>query len=514
MALIRTCSTLPDTAQGCMPYFVAATVLYLSWRLWRFTIEPALNPTAPKPFPYLLPFLGHVVPMSNNSSKVFTRGREYFGDTREFFSLTVMGEDMYIVTSPTDVLSVYRETKKLDFDGFVKEVMKDFGCTEDTVTKMFDVNGKPKHWMDTCHDNFKLQMHPGDRFEVLQADFLKKINDMLRWDRISGQSVKTFTEDSKTVSLWKWCGEVLVHAATKTFFGEAIYRVAPDVVSDFFTFDDEAWKMHYKYPKFAARDMYSAKERGEKAFTDYLSLPKEEREDAAWIVKQIEQGMGDVGISEPTQCGAMLFSLHRLINTNAYRQCFWCLAYLLHEPELLEAVKAEIRPGYKSDTLDMSYLLQNCPLLASFYEEMLRVNNDPIGIRLVTQEATIGGKTLKPGRKLLMPYKQLHFDSGVFGDNVNQFDPRRFLNDKNLLRSTSWRPFGGASTHCPGRFLARREVYMFVAIVLFRFDIRMVPAPGEETPRFPRVDEAIPAGGLLPPVSGDDVFVEVRCARV
>jgi cytochrome P450 len=138
----------------------------------------------------------------------------------------------------------------------------------------------------------------------------------------------------------------------------------------------------------------------------------------------------------------------------------------------------------------------------------------PIGIRLVTQEATIGGKTLKPGRKLLMPYKQLHFDSGVFGDNVNQFDPRRFLNDKNLLRSTSWRPFGGASTHCPGRFLARREVYMFVAIVLFRFDIKVVPAPREETPRFPRVDEAIPAGGLLPPVAGDDVLVEVRCARV
>ncbi|ROV93123.1 hypothetical protein VSDG_07346 [Cytospora chrysosperma] len=306
MALIRTYSTLPDTAQGCVPYFVAATVLYPSWRLWRFTIEPALNPTAPKPFPYLLPFLGHVVPMSNNSSKVFTRGREYFGDTREVFSLTVMGEDMYIVTSPTDVLSVYRETKKLDFDGFVKEIMKDFGCTEDTVTKMFD------------------------------ADFLEKINDMLRWDRISGQSVKTFTENSKTVSLWKWCGEVLVHAATKTFFGEAIYRVAPYVVSDFFTFDD----------------------------------------------------------------------------------------------------------------------------------------------------------------------------------NVDQFDPRRFLNDKSLLRSTSWRSFGGASTHCPGRFLARREVYMFVAIVLFRFDIKVVPAPREETPRFPRVDEAIPAGGLLPPVAGDDVFVEVRCARV
>lgn len=219
---------------------------------------------------------------------------------------------MYIVTSPTDVISVYRDTKKLDFDSFIKDVMKDFSCTKDTVFKMFDMNGKPKHWMDTSHDNFRLQMHPGDRFEILQADFLGRINDMLRWERIAGQPVKGFTETSKTVSLWEWCGDVLVHAATQTFFGEAIYRVAPDVVPDFFTFNDEAWKMHYKYPRFAARDMYNAKEHGEKVFTDYLSLPRKERDDAAWIVKQIEQGMEDVGIIESTQCGAMLFNLHRL----------------------------------------------------------------------------------------------------------------------------------------------------------------------------------------------------------
>lgn len=136
--------------------------------------------------------------------------------------------------------------------------------------------------------------------------------------------------------------------------------------------------------------------------------------------------------------------------------------------------------------------------------------SSPIGIRLVTQKTTIGGKELQPGRKLLMPYKQLHYNPGVFGDNVDQFGLRRFLHDKSLLRGSSWRPFGGASTHCPGRFLARREVYMFVAIVLFRFYIRLAPARKGETPNFPRVDEAVPAGGLLPPVAGDDVLVEVR----
>lgn len=71
----------------------------------------------------------------------------------------------------------------------------------------------------------------------------------------------------------------------------------------------------------------------------------------------------------------MLTNISR-INTNAYRQCFWCLAYLLHDKVLLEQIKKEIQPAWDSRTVDMTYLLNNCPLLASFYEEVLRVNNE------------------------------------------------------------------------------------------------------------------------------------------
>lgn len=110
-----------------------------------------------------------------------------------------------------------------------------------------------------------------------------------------------------------------------------------------------------------------------------------------------------------------------------------------------------------------------------------------------------------------MPYKQLHIDQTVFGTNVDTFDARRFMNDKGLERSTSWRPFGGAKTHCPGRFLARREVYMFLALAIFRFDVRLVPRPGEGVPRFPHADTSIPAGGLLPLKQGEDLFLEIRC---
>lgn len=155
----------------------------------------------------------------------------------------------------------------------------------------------------------------------------------------------------------------------------------------------------------------------------------------------------------------------------------------------------------------MPHLLEHGALLASLYNELLRLANAPIGPRVVASEAAIGRKLLRPGCKLLMPYRQLHFDPRVFGANA-----ARFLNNKDLARSTSYRPFGGAATHCPGRFPARREVYMFVVLVLRWFDINLEGVGGEK-PRFPRMHETIPSGGMMGPVTGDNVFVKVRQAR-
>ncbi|KAK4159598.1 cytochrome P450 [Cladorrhinum sp. PSN259] len=424
-----------------------------------------------------------------------------------------MGQELYIVTSATDVLTVYKESEKLSFDAIIKSILGDFGCTDITIEKIFQrPEGSSKTWMDVCHTDFKIQMHPGEKLDVMQAKFLGNINHWLQWDRITGPHVLSDSQGFKRVSLWKWCGNVLVDSATKTFFGSAIYRVSPTIVADFFPFDGEAWKLPYRYPEFAAKTLYESKRKAEATFAKYLSLPREERQDASWVVQKIEQGMAEMGITESTQCAAMLLTVHRVVNSNAYRLCFWMLAHLLFDEALLATIKTEIRPAFDAsdDTLDMNYLLDDCPRLASLYEEILRTVNDPIGARLVTQQVTVGGKTLQPGARLLMPYKQLHYDPEVFGPNAAGFDPERFLRNKNLLRSNSWRPFGGGTTLCPGRFLARREVYMFVALLLFRFDIQLAPSPKGPIQKFPTLDDSIPSGGILGPVSGHDVILEVR----
>lgn len=254
--------------------------------------------------------------MTVNAGKLFGYGREYFKNTREIFSLTIMGDEFYIVTSPDDILAIYRDTSNLEFDPIVRDIMSDFGVNPPTLDKMFDHRfDSNKCWMDICHDDFRSQMHPGARLKALEATFLNNIDRCLNWQqtRSSGRAaVLSSTSEVTTISVWKWCGNVLVDSATRAFFGDSLYRLAPNMLEDFFTFDEEGWKLNYKYPKFAARKMYDAKKKGEVTFAEYLALPKEERQDASWIVERMEEGMKDLGITEPEQRGPMLYALYRL----------------------------------------------------------------------------------------------------------------------------------------------------------------------------------------------------------
>jgi len=133
--------------------------------------------------------------------------------------------------------------------------------------------------------------------------------------------------------------------------------------------------------------------------------------------------------------------------------CFWVLAFMLYDQKLFETISKEVSQSFHDGKPDIEYLLKECPHLESVYMELLRIANMPAGARTVESKVEIGGKELQPGNNLLMPFRQLHTDEDVFGPNAREFDASRFLKNKNLSRSPNFRPFGGATTYCPGRFL-------------------------------------------------------------
>ena len=183
------------------------------------------------------------------------------------------------------------------------------------------------------------------------------------------------------------------------------------------------------------------------------------------------------------------------------------MAYLVFEPSLYSTIKAEIDLASPDSLAGLETRLEGCPRLMALYNEVLRLTTSSASVRTVESDTPLRHVTLSAGGKVLLPFRQLHFDEEVFGSNAEDFDPERFLRNQNLSKSPSFRPFGGGSTYCPGRYVARREVLGFISLVLSRFRITLAGA-GKAV--FPKLDTKTPSLGIMMPVAGEDVQLIVR----
>ena len=165
----------------------------------------------------------------------------------------------------------------------------------------------------------------------------------------------------------------------------------------------------------------------------------------------------------------------------------------------------ETAGAFLNDQIDMSWLLNSCPRLNAFFDEVIRMTNSSSSVRTVVSDTVIGDCTLRAGMIVLIPYRQLHFNEEAFGTDALELDPERFLKNKALARSPSYRPFGGGSTYCPGRFIARQEVVAFIGIVLNRFRTELAGDRG-----IPRLEQMKPCLGIMGPVAGGDLIVRVK----
>ena len=157
-------------------------------------------------------------------------------------------------------------------------------------------------------------------------------------------------------------------------------------------------------------------------------------------------------------------------------------------------------------SIDGDYIMNACPRLKGIWQETVRLTAFSSSIRYITEDTLIGGRILRKGNRVVIPYRQLHFDTGVFGPDVAEFQSERFIKQPSLTRHPSWRPFGGGSTQCPGRFVAEQAAVVFVAIVLHRFDITLAPP----TQSFPLPEEGNPVLGLMDPKKGCDLQVRLH----
>jgi len=172
-------------------------------------------------------------------------------------------------------------------------------------------------------------------------------------------------------------------------------------------------------------------------------------------------------------------------------------------------VQSETELAWFDSKLDVKYLCANAPNLDAIFSEALRCNGGAMVSRIVMEPITIGGKLLKPGNAIIIPSRQLHMNENVWGHNRQEFDALRFKRQKNLVRHPSFRPFGGGNTYCPGRVLAKEEVFGFIAILLHRFQLSLTEGKGPNGGKqvFPKLDDSSPALGITGPIKSHDVLI-------
>ena len=182
---------------------------------------------------------------------------------------------------------------------------------------------------------------------------------------------------------------------------------------------------------------------------------------------------------------------------NSSPAAFWTIFFIYSTPGLLDDIRGEIDgivvTNYEGHeiirSLDIKSLKERCPLLTSTFQETLRYGSIGTSVREVMEDTILDGQwLLKKGAMVQMPSRIIHKDSSLWGPDVEEFNPRRFMKDPEAPRSGSsstarkrpspacFRAFGGGTTLCPGRHFATNEILALTAMFVLRFE--MAPSAG------------------------------------
>ncbi|KAL8731564.1 MAG: hypothetical protein Q9181_004257, partial [Wetmoreana brouardii] len=485
-----------------LTYIITGSVLALqAWRFWVFHIKPAIRPEDPRELPYWIPC--------------------------EPFSITVGGQCIYVLTPTTDVEDLYKNTTTLSWEVFVQDLYRWMGFSPRAIQDLWQLPSDrlrilnperilpPNEMMMEYH---RRQLRPGDHMEILSRSMTDHIQKKVTWEGLeeSQIGISQGSESSSKISLYELTSHGFIRSLTEIYWGKRIFETDPNLLQTFALWEKTNWKYVYQIPHFLSHDMYRARDRLIEAFTRYFGLPRSQRSDAAWFIPRAEAEMRDIGLDDQDLGRAHILQ-HWAINGNMYKVTFWILAHLLHTRTLLDAIRHETSLGVVDGSVDVGYLVENCPQLDGVYHEVLRLYISNSLMRHVTSPTKIGGKTFREGGLILVPYRLLHLDPHVWGANAAAFDADRFLHNKDLTRSPSYRPFGGGQHLYPGRYLAKRSIYTFIAVVLARFEIRLAEKTSAVSKdgtskdqrikqRFPRAKDLKPGLATLGPRDGEDVL--------
>ena len=169
--------------------------------------------------------------------------------------------------------------------------------------------------------------------------------------------------------------------------------------------------------------------------------------------------------------------------TNTAPACFWAIFFIYATPGILSEIRQSLDSTFSENDKDrgtgrdfnIENIKERCPLLVSTVSETLRYCSLGGSVRQVTEDTVLDGRwLLKKGGIVQMPSRILHKDPSSWGDDVDDFNPRRFMKDSKSSpkHAANFRPFGGGTTICPGRHFATNTILAIAALFVRHYDLK------------------------------------------
>jgi hypothetical protein len=300
-------------AGALLTYSISCFVAWLSWRIWRFTIRPWLEPRQPNELPYIIPWIGSAVSFFADSGKTIYSGIR--NKQRSVFALHLAGDTIYVVTNPNDVSAVYKNTTTLAFDAFIGDLMLQCGATRETVQKMCEepppypsgasttgLNPKNKSLVKLAIDFHHQQLlsGPNSHDREITEEFVRTIKELLTWDHISQQegifASAHSPKPSFETSLLDFCGKVLIESGARTYWGPSLWELDPNSLQSFYALDKGMWKILFQYPKMFSQEVITIRDHITDVIAKYYRLPQSSRPGAAWFTSVMEAESREAGL--------------------------------------------------------------------------------------------------------------------------------------------------------------------------------------------------------------------------
>lgn len=407
-----------------------------------------------------LPYIGVALDYAKNPCKYVEDMRKIYGD---IFTLYVMGTTITLIANPHNVNKVYISPKNFDFHevGFAIGV------------DVFDLPQESIHNDETAHKAMSMIV------KKLQNVELEEMTQRSKQKLEQLFSTSEYTKEWKQVDMYNWINNITVSIMMAVLLGEE-YNPEP-VLRTFQPFDKSIPILSAKIPEGAKTE---AKQLRRKFMDCFLGKPNE----------------GAIGlIKERYELYSPLYNEQQLSNllgvmvwaslSNTTNTMFWSLYHFMKQDEsvrqqIFDEINQVLPKCEHGKLPDMSYeTLASMSKLDAFIDEVLRLHFSTFSGRMTMNDvkfAANDGNTYHMDKRQLTLLVNSHLDEEIFQDPLTfkydrfQDKTKVFSKDGKPIKLTSALiPFGGGMNLCPGRFIARSEIKLYVIALLVLFDFEL-----------------------------------------